>query len=212
MALGKPESVFKPRQRIIRRKMGHKDGEDEHEIIEMCESNSKREESEDSEQAESEVMIRHNKKIFVPKEVAEENGESFWIITIQVFFPFLIAGLGMVGAGLVLDIVQVRLFLYFFNRIIKTIYTFWYQSSLCCYLQHWSVFESVSKLFILIPSLLGLKGNLEMTLASRLSTQANLGHLDTHDQQWSLIKSNMALIQVTSHSIHIMFNLMKFNY
>jgi len=30
-------------------------------------------------------------------------------ITIQVFIPFLIAGLGMVGAGLVLDLVQVRM-------------------------------------------------------------------------------------------------------
>lgn len=36
--------------------------------------------------------------------------ESYLAITIQVFIPFLIAGLGMVGAGLVLDLVQVRLF------------------------------------------------------------------------------------------------------
>lgn len=34
--------------------------------------------------------------------------ESYLAITIQVFIPFLIAGLGMVGAGLVLDLVQVR--------------------------------------------------------------------------------------------------------
>lgn len=34
-----------------------------------------------------------------------------------------------------------------------------------------------------------------MTLASRLSTQANMGLLDTPDQQWSLIKSNLALVQ-----------------
>ncbi len=47
----------------------------------------------------------------------------------------------MVGAGLVLDMVQ-----------------------------HWDVFTKVSELFILVPALLGLKGNLEMTLASRLST------------------------------------------
>lgn len=37
--------------------------------------------------------------------------------------------------------------------------------------QHMKVFEEVSELFILVPALLGLKGNLEMTLASRLSTQ-----------------------------------------
>lgn len=41
---------------------------------------------------------------------ADENEplESYLAITIQVFIPFLIAGLGMVGAGLVLDLVQVR--------------------------------------------------------------------------------------------------------
>ena len=37
-------------------------------------------------------------------------------------------------------------------------------------LQHWEVFKKVTEVFILVPALLGLKGNLEMTLASRLST------------------------------------------
>lgn len=37
----------------------------------------------------------------------DEPLESYLAITIQVFIPFLIAGLGMVGAGLVLDLVQV---------------------------------------------------------------------------------------------------------
>ena len=68
--------------------------------------------------------------------------ESFCSITLEIMFPFIIAGLGMVGAGIVLDIVQ-----------------------------HWPVFETINELFILVPALLGLKGNLEMTLASRLSTQ-----------------------------------------
>jgi len=35
--------------------------------------------------------------------------ENVWIVSLQVFIPFLVAGLGMVGAGLVLDVVQVRL-------------------------------------------------------------------------------------------------------
>lgn len=39
--------------------------------------------------------------------------------------------------------------------------------------QHWPVFVDVSEIFILVPALLGLKGNLEMTLASRLSTQVS---------------------------------------
>lgn len=38
---------------------------------------------------------------------SQEPLESYLAITLQVSIPFLIAGLGMVGAGLVLDLVQV---------------------------------------------------------------------------------------------------------
>ena len=79
-----------------------------------------------------------------PSNLFDQQNESFLSISVQILFPFLIAGLGMVGAGIVLDIVQ-----------------------------HWPVFETVNEIFILVPALLGLKGNLEMTLASRLSTQVN---------------------------------------
>ena len=47
----------------------------------------------------------------------------------------------------------------------------------------------------MVPALLGLKGNLEMTLASRLSTHANLGHLDGGEACSSMIIGNLALIQ-----------------
>ncbi|KAI6207154.1 Solute carrier family 41 member 1 [Aphelenchoides besseyi] len=45
------------------------------------------------------------------------------------------------------------------------------EPSLVLFFQHWPLFKNVPEMFILVPALLGLKGNLEMTLASRLSTQ-----------------------------------------
>ncbi|PAV90203.1 hypothetical protein WR25_17248 [Diploscapter pachys] len=48
---------------------------------------------------------------------------------------------------------------------------------------------------VLIPPLLGLKGNLEMTLASRLGTWTNLGLLKTRKQQLKIFISSVALDQ-----------------
>lgn len=39
--------------------------------------------------------------------IVKEQDEASWQIALQVFLPYLVAGLGMVGAGLVLDNVQV---------------------------------------------------------------------------------------------------------
>lgn len=41
--------------------------------------------------------------------------------------------------------------------------------------QHWEVFKVITEVFILVPALVGLKGNLEMTLAARLSTAVIYG-------------------------------------
>ena len=48
---------------------------------------------------------------------------------------------------------------------------------------------------IMVPALLGLKGNLEMTLASRLSTACNLGKLDCREVAVKMILGNLVLVQ-----------------
>ena len=72
--------------------------------------------------------------------------------------PSFIARLGMVIAGIYLDI-----------------------------LQAWKVFKDVPEMIVFVPALLGIKGILEITLASRLSTEANLGSIDDSKEQRSMI-------------------------
>ncbi|KAI1301463.1 Solute carrier family 41 member 1 [Halotydeus destructor] len=96
----------------------------------------------------------------------EPEDETAKVIFFQVFIPFLIAGFGNVGAGIILDNVQ-----------------------------HWEVFQTITELFILVASFLGFKGNLEMTLAARLATQANTGKLDDPKNLWRIAVGNVALIQ-----------------
>ncbi|RKP12202.1 hypothetical protein BJ684DRAFT_6675, partial [Piptocephalis cylindrospora] len=76
--------------------------------------------------------------------------------------------------------------------------------------QHWEVFSQVSELFILVPVVLGLKGNLEMNLAARLSTAANLGELDDQAGRRSMILGNLALIQLQSLSVGGLAGLLSF--
>lgn len=40
--------------------------------------------------------------------------------------------------------------------------------------QSWEVFQEITEILILLPAVLGMKGNLEMTLASRLSTAVSV--------------------------------------
>uniref|UniRef100_A0A915CJ68 SLC41A/MgtE integral membrane domain-containing protein n=1 Tax=Parascaris univalens TaxID=6257 RepID=A0A915CJ68_PARUN len=98
--------------------------------------------------------------------VNKETSLSFFFETI---FAFLLAGCGMVGAGILFDIAQ-----------------------------EWSFFIRVPQAVMLLPALLGLKGNVEMTLASRLSTQANLDEMATRHQQIHIVCSNLAVIQAQS--------------
>lgn len=93
--------------------------------------------------------------------------EKWYSVTLQIFIPFMIAGMGTIGAGLVLGSVE-----------------------------EYDVFKEVKSLYILVPSILGLKGNLDMCLASRLSTQANLGHMKTRREVFKMILGNVGLVQV----------------
>lgn len=51
-----------------------------------------------------------------------------------------------------------------------------------------------------------------MTLASRLSTQANLGFMDNRKEQWSLIFGNLALIQVKNRLVIIIIIIIIYYY
>lgn len=91
--------------------------------------------------------------------------ETKSIIILQVCLPFILAGFGNMLAGLIL------------NRLAR-----------------WRSFQMVPTFFVLLPSFVGLKGNIEMTFASRLSTLANLNLLDTGYQRRRIYVSNLALI------------------
>ncbi|CAG8799796.1 14847_t:CDS:2, partial [Racocetra persica] len=90
-------------------------------------------------------------------------------LAVEAIFPILISAAGLMLAGWLLDMVQ-----------------------------SWPVFTNVPELYILVPVLLNLKGNLEMNLASRLSTSANLGELDIPSVRYTLIWGNLAVLQIQS--------------
>ena len=57
------------------------------------------------------------------------------------------------------------------------------------------VFRRVTLLYVLVPVLLGLKGNMELTLASRLTSAWHLGLLDTPRERLRVAIGNLAIVE-----------------
>ncbi|CAG5958297.1 unnamed protein product [Menidia menidia] len=112
-------------------------------------------------------------------EVSGAASESMRSMVLQILVPFLLAGLGTVSAGILLDVVQ-----------------------------SWDVFQEITEILILVPAVLGMKGNLEMTLASRLSTAVNAGRMDNSREKWMLIVGNLALKQLQATVLGLLASLM----
>ncbi|XP_041565050.1 solute carrier family 41 member 1-like [Drosophila elegans] len=104
----------------------------------------------------------------VSKMTPEDGEHEPWYSTlIQLGIPFFLAGLGTITAGLMLGNVQ-----------------------------DWLVYREVNELFVLVSVLCGLKGNLDMCVASRICTNSNLGHLSSRKAVLQIMVGNMALVQL----------------
>jgi len=123
----------------------------------------------DSESSESSVNLALLESVPVSKDIDHSSTDNAKHLACQALPSVLVSIAGLIAAGELLDI----------------------------YL-HWDVFIRIPELFILVPVLLNLKGNLEMNLAARLSTSANLGDLDNRATRKRLVIGNLALLQVQS--------------
>ncbi|KAF8589695.1 hypothetical protein K439DRAFT_1612498 [Ramaria rubella] len=74
----------------------------------------------------------------------------------------------------------------------------------------WRALKRINELYILIPMLNNLKGNLEMNLSSRLSTAANIGDLDVVSTRRALLLGNLSLLQVQALIVSAIAALLSF--
>ena len=78
------------------------------------------------------------------------------------------------------------------------------------HLARWKVFLRVDELFILVPMIGNLKGNLEMCLSARLGTSANIGELDSRHTRKPLLKANMSLLALQALLISSLAGVLSF--
>lgn len=107
--------------------------------------------------------------------VENHQSESDLALLIHIAIPFFIGGIGTCFAGVI------------FHEV-----------------QNYAVFRGISEILILLPSLQALKGNLHMTLASRMSTHSHMGQMNDWDELRSLAIANIALNQILSTTIGIL--------
>ena len=96
-----------------------------------------------------------------------ETEEKIYRVFLQMLGPFIASGFGTVAAGLLLMAVL-----------------------------EWENFKEIPELVTLVPVLLGLKGNLEMTLTARLCTAANMGNVDHTKELWQHVSGNLVVTQL----------------
>jgi cation transporter-like permease len=72
-----------------------------------------------------------------------------WELVQESLLPLVVSTLGLICTGWLFDVVQ-----------------------------HWTVFTKLTELFVAVPVIFSVKGNIELSLSSRLSTAANIGNLD----------------------------------
>lgn len=105
-------------------------------------------------------------------QLSDHEEENVRKVFLQMIGPFIMAGFGTVAAGLLLD------------SVVK-----------------WDNYTAIPELVGLVPTLLGLKGNLEMTLTARLCTAANMGNLDDGTQRWKHVTGNLVVTQLQATAV-----------
>ncbi|XP_030573317.1 solute carrier family 41 member 1-like [Drosophila novamexicana] len=91
-----------------------------------------------------------------------------WYATLgQILIPFIMASMGTITAGVMLGKVE-----------------------------NWTVYKEMNELFVLVPGLCGLKGNLDMCVAARLCTQSAMGNMRQKSDIRKIVIGNLAVVQV----------------